>query len=113
VGIKAFKTLDCHQKLRVHYRLAQPVTLERLKDFGEYALSLNEFSKIVAGAKDHFTLSKPTVRACGVVGEEKFVVTFAKTDEAPAEIERAAFEESLQRVFAATIEYLPARLEVV
>jgi hypothetical protein len=111
--IRAFTTLDCHSKLRVHYRLPVPVTLELLAGFRGCELTVNEFSRIVAGAKDHFILGHATMRACGVIGEVKIVATFAKIPGAPAEEARALFERQLGSALKAPLEYHAARNDVV
>jgi len=92
-GTRAVHTLDCATKLRIHYLLPSPLPDAFRARFPGARVTLDAFSRLVAGARDHFTVSRPAVfHASGVVGEARLVVTYGKPNgdppvEAVAEVE--------------------------
>ena len=79
--IGAFRTLDCANKVRIHYVLAQPITPRLLTRIPNVNLTIQEFSRMVPDAKDHFVATLGLrLRATGTVGESKMVVTYGKTE---------------------------------
>lgn len=94
-GTRAIHTLDCATKLRIHYLLPAPLPDAFRTSFPGAKVTVDAFSRLVAGAKDHFSVSRPGLfRASGVVGEARLVVTYGKPTgenpvEAVAEVESA------------------------
>jgi hypothetical protein len=114
MSIKAFETLDCASKVRIHYLLAQPLDSGFLARFEGASLRIEAFSKIVAGAKDHFTLEwAGAARATGVIGERKIVVTFGKVDLTRPVQTIAQFEQRLARLAQDTVVYHKGRDGIV
>ena len=112
--IHAYETLDCASKVRVHYLLAQPVSLQSLSVFPEDSIEVSEFSRQVQGAKDHFTVTLgSSVRAAGGVGECKMVVTYGKTSRERPVDEIRDFEARLRSLDGEGIEYHRRREDVV
>lgn len=104
--IRAYETLDCASKVRVHYLLPVAVTPELLARIPDAQVSVQEFSKLAKGAKDHFTLLREgRVRAAGVLGENRLVVTYGKLLEQRPVEEIATFEAQLVECGLGPIEY--------
>lgn len=94
--VQAVRTLDCANKVRIHYLLAQPLTSEFFGSFPEATIEVQEFSKCVAGAKDHFSITVSNrFRAAGVMGEPRMVVTFGKLGDVSADASIEEFEQRL------------------
>ena len=105
--VKAYKTLDCANKVRIHYLLAQPISRDLFSFFPNADLSVQEFSNYVAGANDHFTLTIGNrVRATGVISEPKLVVTYAKADRDNSSEYIEQFEACLHAAGYDRIEYV-------
>ena len=104
--IRAFRTLDCARKVRIHYLLPEPLSGPLLERVVEANITRKEFSRMVAGAKDHlsYTHERPQWHAAGVDGENKLVVTFGKLGEESAEGEIGRFERRLSAACGASIE---------
>lgn len=82
MGTRAFRTLDCAHKVRVRYYL--PLEIDRLflAQLPGTEVEIQEFSKMVEGAKDHFRVGQGrTWSATGVIGERLLVVTYGKFGE--------------------------------
>lgn len=104
--IKAFQTLDCANKVRIHYLLAQPISNQLFEHFPSADISIQAFSKQLEGAKDHFTLTIGTrVRATGIIGELKLVVTYAKAKQQKSSEDIEYFERCLCEAGYDRIEY--------
>lgn len=96
VIVRAVRTLDCANKVRIHYLLAQPITRRFLARFRDATVDVQDFSKRVAGAKDHFAVNLGNrVRASGVLGEAKMVVTYGKDSAQAADDDIREFERRL------------------
>ena len=94
--IKAYKTLDCAKKVRVHYLLPRWLDESFAELFPDAQVTVQRFSRFVNGAKDHLTVTcDDRFRAAGVLGASRLVVTYGKTawQWSPAEI--VAFEARL------------------
>jgi hypothetical protein len=89
------ETLDCAHRVRRHYFLPHPLSASLSVHFPEAEVCLQEFSRFVAGAKDHLSWTAPSFRAAGVVGEERLVVTFGKVAGLRPTEEMAHFEARL------------------
>ncbi|MBI2566910.1 MAG: hypothetical protein HYV63_07770 [Candidatus Schekmanbacteria bacterium] len=77
--ILARQTLDCANKLRIHYDLPAPVLASLGDYFPDAEVTVDAFSRLVQGAKDHLVIQRAGVfRAAGVIGEQTMVVTFGK-----------------------------------
>jgi hypothetical protein len=103
---RAWKTLDCANKVRVHYQLPRAIDDEFLKLFPSAWVTVQPFSRLVSGAKDHVTIADSNrFRAAGVMGEPHLVVTYGKTawEWSPAEI--TAFEARLARAGFGEVTY--------
>jgi hypothetical protein len=104
--VRAYQTLDCASKVRVHYLLPAAVTRDFLELFPDAQVSVQEFSRLVRGAKDHFIiLRSERLRAAGVLGESRLVVTYGKPQEERPEEEISAFEARLTRAGFGPVEY--------
>lgn len=100
--VLAFETLDCAKKLRIHYRLTSPLEEALLARYPRMTATVQRFSELVAGAKDHVTLTQgQSIRAAGVLGEPKLVVTYAKQDEERPVAAIETFEATLRDVYGA------------
>ena len=94
--IRAVRTLDCAKKVRIHYLLPRPFLLDDLHAFSDAVVTVREFSRYVAGAKDHVDIVKHgELAAAAVVGENRLVVTFGKLREVYPEEGIGAFERRL------------------
>jgi hypothetical protein len=103
---RAFKTLDCAKKVRVHYQLPRAIDEAFLALFPTAWVTVQPFSRFVAGARDHVTVADgDRFRAAGVIGEPRLVVTYGKTawDWSPEEI--AEFEARLCRAGFGAVTY--------
>jgi hypothetical protein len=88
--VRAFKTLDCAKKVRIHYLLDAPLSPDFLQLFPDAECSIQRFSSFVVGARDHFTVVKQNrLHVAGVMGEARLVATFGKSawQWSPAEID--------------------------
>jgi len=75
----AARTLDCARKVRIHYFLSVPITEAFLQAFEDLDVNVDRFSRYVVTAKDHVTIREGgAVHASGVMGENRFVVTYRK-----------------------------------
>ena len=84
--------------MRIRYLLPREIVADELSGvFPELLLDVQAFSQLVAGAKDHLTLTQgQTLRAAGVIGGAELVVTFGKpSGDRPCE-QIAAFEAALE-----------------
>jgi hypothetical protein len=100
--------------VRVHYLLPTALREDFLLLFPAEQVRVQRFSQMVAGAKDHFTVThEDRLYVAGVLGENKLVVTFGKSawQWSPAEI--VAFEAVLERAGFGPVEYRHQRREVV
>src|SRR5262245_36161808 len=107
--IKAYRTLDCARKVRVHYHLPAPLTEAFFAHFPEAKVSVQRFSASVVGAKDHFTIvQEARLYVAGVLGESRLVVTYGKSawQWSPREID--AFESRLTAAGFGPVEYAAA-----
>ncbi|MEE9386295.1 MAG: hypothetical protein V3V08_23020 [Nannocystaceae bacterium] len=96
--IYATRTLDCASKTRIHYRMPEPLCERILDIFPEAEVVVNRFSKRVAGARDHFVLSRTGgYHIAGILGDVRIVATFGKTarDGDACEHTIARFESAL------------------
>lgn len=96
---RAVRTLDCARKVRVHYFLPRPICRELLEGLPATTLRLDEFSRTVQGAKDHFRVSAGSRwSATGVIGDSRLIVTYGKFgDEGQGET-RASASDALRAV---------------
>ncbi|MFT7486913.1 MAG: hypothetical protein ACI9F9_002770 [Candidatus Paceibacteria bacterium] len=79
MSTRAFRTLDCAQTFRVHYYLPRIVAAKILEGMPTSELEIQEFSKLVDGAKNHFRAASGKLwSATGVMGGRKLVVTYGK-----------------------------------
>lgn len=93
---RAFEVLDCASKVRIHYLVEAPLSGQLFQLFPDAEVTVEEFSRRVAGAKDHFTIvGGGRFRAAGVMGGDRLVVTYAKAGAARPEDAIAAFEARL------------------
>ena len=70
---------DCAYKLRVAYRLPRCLAMRELEELAEDGVHIDEFSKFVKGASDHFKFRvSPYSTAHGSVGGCALIVTFGK-----------------------------------
>jgi len=114
MAIHAHETLDCASKVRIHYLLTQPITLQQLQIFPPETLSVQAFSKQVKGAKDHFTISlNLNTRVTGVIGEMKIITTFGKTTQHRPVNDIQQFEALLMQLDPQEIVYHKHREAVV
>lgn len=112
--IHAYETLDCASKVRIHYLLAQPLSARVLSLFPADSIEIQAFSQMVAGAKDHVTIRLgDSVRATGVLGETKLVVTYGKVRGDRPETEINHFESLLCGLDGDMIERQSCRQGVV
>lgn len=94
---RAFRTLDCAQKVRVHYYLSHELKRDFLALFPEAEVKLNEFSRTVEGARDHFSiLVEGHFHVSGSLEGDSLIATFGRIGGEPPEAEIAAFEELLR-----------------
>ncbi len=101
MSTRAFRTLDCARKVRVRYYLPRVVDAEFLGGLPASELEVQEFSKLVEGARDHFQVrGTEGWSASGVLGERTLVVTFGKFGQLDTAVE-------------ATIRELQAALEAL
>ena len=92
----ASEVLDCATKLRIHYRPCRPVGRDLAELFPQLDLVVNEFSRHVAGASDHFTLSDgERLHVSGILGQPILAVTFWNRDVEARRREVAGFEQVL------------------
>lgn len=106
----ACKTLDCANKLRVHYFVPRPLARDFLACFPDDHVTMNEFSQYVAGAKDHFSILRHNrVHAGGVMGEQRLVVTYLKAEQAEPIHDVADFERILEEAGFGTVLYRQVR----
>ncbi len=93
---RAFCTLDCAQKVRVRYVLPRTVDRDFLTLLPEAEVVLNEFSRFVEGAQDHFSISLPgRLHLSGSLESEHLTVTFGRWDGERPDAEIALFEQLL------------------
>ena len=79
MSTRAFRTLDCAQKVRVRYYLPRDIDRAFLEALPCAKIEIEEFSKLVVGAKDLFrAASGQQWNASGVLGERQMVITFGK-----------------------------------
>ncbi len=76
--ISAIETLDCANRVRRHYQLPRALEEALAAHYPDAQLTVQGFSRMVAGAKDHLSLAGEGFRAAGVKGEGRLVVTFLK-----------------------------------
>lgn len=102
--VLALETLDCASKLRIHYLLPVPLSLELCEALAardeRLRLEVQAFSEHVVGAKDHATVRRAhDLRAAGVLGEPRLVATYAKGEGADPEGGRGLVEGFLRERF--------------
>ncbi|MBI4396339.1 MAG: hypothetical protein HY548_04530 [Elusimicrobia bacterium] len=96
--IQAYQTYDCFWKVRILYRLPQPLTREFLSLLPDAKATVLEFSKMVASALDHLTLEiKDEFYLTGALGGRDLMVTFGKTDGRWPQAEIDRFEAALRQ----------------
>jgi hypothetical protein len=106
VRIRAFQTLDCANKVRVHYRFEGALSKALFACFSDAAISVNEFSRFVASARDHFTITREgRFHAGGILGDNLMVVTYGKIASAWPGEEIAEFEARLREAGYGRVEY--------
>jgi hypothetical protein len=94
---RAYKTLDCAKRVRIHYQLPRPLDVSFAALFPDAEVVVQPFSRFVKGAKDHLTITRgDRFRAAGVIGEPRLVVTYGKTAWQWSPDEIAAFEAILE-----------------
>ncbi len=104
--VRAFQTLDCANKVRVHYRFEGALSKSLFGLFPDASIVVNEFSRFVATARDHFTISRDgRFHAGGVLGEHQLVVTYGKIASAWPGEEIAEFERKLREAGYGRTEY--------
>jgi hypothetical protein len=107
VIIRAFQTLDCANKVRVHYRFEGALSKAIFGAFSDATVEVNEFSRFVSTARDHFTMSRDgRFHAGGVLGENVMVVTYGKIASAWPGEEIAEFESRLREAGYGRVEYV-------
>jgi len=72
----------CVSRVRMRYLLPAPVNQSFLQLFPSSQVVINAFSRMVPGAKDHFTINNGSLHISGVIGESRLSVTYARRDEA-------------------------------
>lgn len=78
-SVKAAVLKDCASRLRIVYRLPRPIELEELGMLAFGDIAINEFSRHVAGALDHFKFQVSEYSlANGSVGGTAIIVTYGK-----------------------------------
>src|SRR5262245_29360814 len=108
--IRACTTLDCANKLRVHYILPRVLSHAFLSLFPEAEVTVQAFSTHVPGARDHFTIvARGAMRAAGALGDNRLVVTYGKTDSLEHEAFRDALEGKLGAAGYGRVQYLEPR----
>jgi hypothetical protein len=107
--VLATRTLDCANRLRVHYRLSAALELAFLELHFPGLVRVEPFSKFVAGAHDHASVHTPRVlHLAGALGERRLVVTYGKGgDEAHHQVVER-IEALLTRSFG-PVRYAPRR----
>lgn len=95
--VLAVETLDCAEALRLHYFLPAPVEEEFLELFPPRLVTIQRFSEVVEGAKDHFSIRlEPYGHASGDLSGVRVVVVYEKPQgRVPVEA-IAAFERALE-----------------
>ncbi|MFQ5452585.1 MAG: hypothetical protein ACE5D6_00155 [Candidatus Zixiibacteriota bacterium] len=89
---------DCTDKIRVYYRFDKPFSDIFLNLFPDAQTKIDEFSKKVKGAKDHFIiLYLGQLYASGVFGDNTLVVTYNGTSRGIQTESKKWFEKHLQK----------------
>ncbi|MCR4318256.1 MAG: hypothetical protein NUW37_18085 [Planctomycetes bacterium] len=112
--IRAYKTLDCDTKLRVHYHFPFEITRVWFDSLSleNVRAEIGEFSKFVPGAKDHLKFSRGRIlSAGGVLGENRLMVTYSKVGAHDV----SAMVREIESAFSASgysIEYVETKSEI-
>jgi len=97
IEVWANPTTDCASKLRVRYKFSAPLDLHFLDLFSDGESVVNNFSRQVAGAKDHFAISYiGRMHASGVIGDTGLTATFFCTNESEPHSIRLWLESRLK-----------------
>ncbi|MFZ3229343.1 MAG: hypothetical protein WA160_03985 [Pseudobdellovibrio sp.] len=78
--ILAVHTRNCAKFVRVTYYFDFEIDKTIFSNFKDFKCEINEFSKFVSGAKDHFKLASfdPAILISGVFGDKNFEVAYGK-----------------------------------
>lgn len=108
--IVAYRTMDCATKTRLYFKFPAPLDRDFLAFFPGAEVTIDEFSRCVAGAKDHFKLFlEDRWYATGVLGEPWLTVTFWKERGREIEQDLAGFESTLLEKGLGRVEHLASR----
>lgn len=78
--IRAVTTLNCQNKLRIHYFFPWPITRKFVSELTMGRESVREFSKVIPGGLDHFEFQEAGRYAIsGALGSLRCLVTYAKS----------------------------------
>lgn len=98
--ILAFHSRNCVKFVRVTYYFDTEIDSSFFDHFKTFKCEVNEFSKFVAGSKDHFKMAsfEPAILISGVLGEKCIEVAYGKFSQRPPEDDIKKFEEQLIRI---------------
>lgn len=93
---RAFRTLDCAQKVRIRFYLPRELDLELVRELPGRIDEVTEFSRFAPGARDHVRFSSGEAwSASAALGEALLVATFGKFGGGHEEEEIEDFKRAL------------------